>query len=204
MAKGSFNSLLHRQQVWVYVVGLLFVADFLFYGYLPSRRRLQSLEQARVQEERLIQTAESQQRALPALEENLKATEAAVLRYEDNIPKDRALGTFLGQITEIMTKNALTDQVIQPQTEVDADNLKCIPVVMKCKGTLEGIFGFCQGLQDLDRLVRIEKLVLKNDGDFTGQVALEAQAVIFYRPEKPQGAGSLAGAVSQGGVRNDT
>lgn len=204
MTKGSFNSLLHRQQVWVYVVGLLFVADFMFYGYLPSHRRLQSLEQARLQKERLIQTAEAQERALPALEENLKATEEAVQRYEDNIPKDRALGTFLGQITEIMTANALTDQVIQPQMESEADSLKCIPVAMKCQGTLEGIFGFCHDLQDLDRLVRIEKLVLKNDSGFTGQVALEVQAMIFYRPEKPQGAGSLAGAASQSVVTNDT
>lgn len=206
MTKGPFNSLLHRQQVWVYVVGLLFVADFIFYGYLPSHRRLQSLDQARVQKERLIQTAELQECALPALEESLKATEAAVSHYEDNIPKDKALGPFLGQIAAIMTENTLTDQVIQPQmTEVEANSLRCIPIAMKCKGTLAGIFGFCRDLQELDRLVRIEKLVLKNDDEFTGRITLEAQAVIFYRSEKPPVAGNPAGTTgSQGGVRNDT
>ncbi len=202
MNRGRFNSLLHRQQMWVYAVGALFVADFVFYGYLPSHRRLQSVEEARIQKERLIQTAESQDRALPALEQSLRATEEAVRHFEDNIPMDRALGTFLGQISEIMTDNTLTGQVIEPKKEIETDDLKCIPVDMKCKGTLDGIFGFCNDLRDLDRLVRIEKLVLKNDADFMGQVTLEAETVIFYRSDTSQGA--LAGAVSQGGVRNDT
>ena len=202
MNRERFNPLLHKQQVWVYVVGLLFVADFVFYGYLPSPRRLQSLEQARVQKERLIESAESQDRALPALEQSLKAIEKAILHYEDNIPTHGALGPFLGQITEIMTENALTDQLIEPQKEIEADDLKCIPIDMRCKGTLEGIFGFCNDLRRLDRLVRIERLVLKNDPDFAGRITLEAKAVIYYRPEKSQG--EVAGALSQGVVTNDT
>jgi hypothetical protein len=45
---------------------------------------------------------------------------------------------------------------------------------------------------------------LKNDGDFTGQVTLEAEAVIFYRPDKSQSTGSVAEAASRGGGRDDT
>lgn len=204
MGSGRFNSLLHRQQVWVYVVGVLFIADFVFYGYLPSHRRLQSLNEARIQRQRLIETAASQDRALPALEQTLEVTEKAVLRYEDNIPADRALGTFLSQIAEIMTAHALTDQVMEPQKEIAADDLRCIPVRMNCKGALEGIFAFCRDLQRLDRLVRIERFELKNDGDFTGRVTLTAEAVIFYRSEKPSAGADLAADTSQGVVRNDT
>ncbi len=30
---------LKKQQVWVYAIAVLFVVDFVFYGYLPSHRR---------------------------------------------------------------------------------------------------------------------------------------------------------------------
>ncbi len=204
MSQSRFNSLLHRQQVWVYVVGFLFVADFIFYGYLPSHRRLASLEQARVQKGRLIESADSQERALPALEESLKAVEKRVLHYEDNIPTSSNLGPFLGEIADIMTTHALTAPEIQPQTEIATDNLRCIPVRMKCRGTLEGIFGFCNDLQKLERLVRIEKLTLENGEDFGGLITLNAETVIFYRSRRPQDGSGVAGVGSPGVTRNDT
>ena len=196
--------MLHRQQIWVCVVGVLFLADFVFYGYLPSHRRLQSLTQARIQEERLIQTAQSQEQALPELEQSLEATEKTVVNYQDNVPTERALGTFLGQIAGIMTKHALTHQEVAPGKEIEADGLNCIPVRMECKGSLVGVFGFFNDLQSLDRLVRIENVMLKDDGNFAGRITMQTDAVIFYRSNKPPHTGSLAGTISQGTVKNDT
>jgi Tfp pilus assembly protein PilO len=204
MNKTGSSLLLQRQQIWVYVVGVLFLADFVFYGYLPSHRRLQSLEQARIQQERLIQTTESQERALPALEQSLKTLGKAVLRYDDTVPAERALGPFLGQIANIMTEHSLTDQVVEPGGETQAGELNCIPVRMNCKGSLNGIFGFFNDLQGLGRLVRIEKVTLKNDGDYTGQVTMQTEAMIFYRPQRQQGTGDFAGVISRGTAQNDT
>lgn len=186
MNRARVNLFKYKQQAWVYVVGCLFVADFAFYGYLPAHRRLQTLDQAQRQNTRLIETARSQQLALPGLRQRLAATEEAVAHYEQSIPTEGSLVAFQRQITEIMTENALTDQVIVPQAEIEAGQLNCIPVRMNCKGSLEGIFGFCRQLRTMDRLVRIENLRLKNDTDYTGQVSLEAEAVVFYRSEKVQ------------------
>lgn len=204
MNKTRSSPLPQRQQMWVYVVGVLFLADFVFYGYLPSHRRLQSLEQAKAQQERLIQTTESQERALPALEQGLRTLEKTVLRYDDNVPAERALGLFLGQIADIMTAHSLTDQVVEPGREARADELSCIPVRMDCKGSLNGIFGFFNDLQSLGRLIRIERVTLKNDADYTGRVTMQTEAMIFYRSEKQQATDDLAGAISRGATRNDT
>jgi hypothetical protein len=50
----------------------------------------------------------------------------------------------------------------------------------------------------MDRLVRIEKTTLKNSSDFAGQVTMETEGVIFYRPTgtrqaKPQAQGGRRG-----------
>ena len=85
-----------------------------------------------------------------------------------------------------MNKHNLSEQVIEPQTEIETENLNCIPVKMQCKGKLYQMFEFFRELQDLDRLVRIEKVRLSNDNDYKGQVAMESRAIIYYKAKEGQ------------------
>ena len=57
---------------------------------------------------------------------------------------------------------------------------------MRWKGRLVQVFEFCRRLQAMDRLVRIEQVNLVNDDDLTGQVTMQMQTVIFYRPSQMQ------------------
>ncbi|MHC4520403.1 MAG: type 4a pilus biogenesis protein PilO [Planctomycetota bacterium] len=186
------TKLLRRQQVWVIVIGGLFVADFVFYGYMPSHRRLQSLARARTQQEQVINMAVSQAEVLPTLEKQHREAQRVVRHYEDRVPTESNLGLFQRQIADIMTAHQLTDQEVAPGNDIEADELNCIPVDMKCKGNLTGIFGFFKDLQSSQRMVRIQKVTLQNDAGFTGVVAMQTEAVIFYRAERPQETEPLA------------
>ena len=183
----SGTRLLRKQPLWGMAIGLLFVVDFVFYGYMPSHRRLQNLARARNQRELAATTARAQAESLPTLEQRHKETIRMVQRYEDYVPTESALGVFLGQIADIMTQYQLTDQEVKPGSETTAHELNCIPVRMNCTGTLDALFGFFCDLQNLHRLVRIEKIVLTNDNRFTGVVSMETDAVIFYRPQAASG-----------------
>jgi len=108
-------------------------------------------------------------------------------KYEANIPEQRALGTFLSRVANLMDEHNLREQVIAPGEEIKADGLGCIPVDMRCKGKLAQIFEFFRGLQRSDRLVRIEQVKLLNDSDFSGEVSMETRAVIYYRAKPGQG-----------------
>lgn len=183
MNKSKNRPLLRKQQVWVLAIGTLFLADFVFNGYLPSHRRLASLAEARRQHERVINTAMAQAEALPALEVRHKEIAKLVGRYEDSVPAQSNLGLFLGQIATIMAEHQLANQVVEPGAEVKAGELNCIPVQMNCTGTLDGVFGFFTDLRSLSRLIRIKKINLKNDSSFTGAVSMQTEAMIFYRPQ---------------------
>jgi Tfp pilus assembly protein PilO len=184
MSESRSNSLLSKQQLWVLAIGSLFLADFVLYGYLPLHERLRSLAAAKSRQMQLIATAESQSQTLPALIERLDETERCAENYDKWIPSEGALGLFMGQIARIMTKNNLSDQDVVLGQEIDSDELVCIPVHMKCTGDLNGIFGFFQDLQGLERLVRVERTTLANTKEFSGAVVMEADAVIFYRAQK--------------------
>jgi Tfp pilus assembly protein PilO len=192
MTKRSGKLLPGRQQIWVLVVGVLFVADFVFYGYMPSHRRLQALAHARAQHEQVIDAAMARSEALPALEQRHKEMARLVRRYDDYVPNESALGVFLRQIPNIMAEHELTNQVMVPKERIQVGELSCIPVQMNCTGTLDGIFGFFSDLADLHRLVRIEKVTLKNDSGYAGSVTMQTEAVIFCRPPKLQGTASQA------------
>ena len=187
-----------RQQLWLYMAAVLFCADFVFFGYLPSHRRLQSLREAGRQQGLMIQTAAAQSKELPQLRTRLRDTEQVIERYESYIPQRASLGIFLQEIAQIMTKHHLTDQVVVPGRETGSNAVRCVPVRINCKGGLKDLFGFFQDFQAMDRLVRIEKVVLQNSSDFLGQVTIETDAVIFYRPQAQPGTPDVAGGRPEG------
>lgn len=192
-----------KQQLWIYLVGLLFVADFAFYGYMPSHRRLRSLKEVRARQERTIETGRAQAKELPALKLRLKNVEKVVGHYEVYVPEEDSLGVFLQRIATIMTEHHLTDQVVTAGTETGSDGVNRIPVNVNCTGRLSDIYGFFRDFQAMDRLVRIEKAVLKNDSEFTGRVGMHTEAVIFYRRQTPQRTNDLADGTSPKAVKDD-
>lgn len=198
-ATGS-RLLRRNEQTWICIVAALFVSDFILCGYIPSHERLKSLEQARARQSRMIRTATAQSAELPALRQRLRRIHQTVERYDACVPAERALGTFLQQIAAIMTQHHLTNQVVVPGKELQVSDLACIPVQITCHGTLADIFDFFTGLQKLDRLIRFEKVVLKNDSEFTGQVGMQTDAMIFHQSFRQPQAGDSASVRSGNGA----
>ena len=181
-----------KQQAWLYAIAVLFCADFVFYGYMPSHKRLQTLREAEIQQRCLIETAAAQSKELPALKVRLTNIEQIVEHYDSYVPEEASLGLFLQEIARIMTEHHLTDQVVVPGKEGESGGVGCTPVHVNCRGSLKDIFSFFHDFQSMDRLVRIEKVILQNDRDFTGRVTMDADAVIFYRPQAAQDATNVA------------
>jgi Tfp pilus assembly protein PilO len=189
--------------VWVYLIGGLFLADFVFYGYLPSQRRLQSLRDSRNEQERMIRMAVDQSAELPKLKVRLRNVEEIVGHYDSYVPEERFLGVFLQEIADIMTRHQLTDQVVVPQSEIACGEVNCIPIHVNCKGSLNNVFSFFHDVQTMSRLVRIEKADLQNDADYSGQVSMHIEAMIYYRSETQRNA-EIAVSALQKAVTNDS
>lgn len=202
MNRMAFKPSHRRQQVWVCVIAGLFLSDFILCGYLPSQQRLASLLQAREHQRRVIHMAATQAEELPGLKIRLRDTEATVQRFEACVPADKALGAFLQRITAVMAEHKLTDPVVLPGKEQETADLGRIPIQMTCEGTLANLFDFFNALGTLDRVVRIENVVLENDENFTGKLTVRAEACIFYQPKSSRTAGA-ARAEPAGRTGND-
>lgn len=176
-----------RQQIVICVVAVAMVGGFVLFRYLPLRKRIKAVEQARTEQRLAIVRASAERGQLPALKEQLLELERAVGNYEANVPGQRAIGAFLHKIANLMSEHNLSGQLIQPGNEIEMEELNCIPVNVQCKGRLKQIFEFLRSVQGLDRLVRIEQVKLENDGDFSGEVSMQTKASIYYKPRTRQG-----------------
>lgn len=170
-----------RQQVVILCLAGAMVGGFVLFWYLPLRGRTKAVEQRRAAQILAITKAWHQSEQLPMLEEQLLQLQTTVGDYEAKVPSQRALGVFLHQIANLMNEHNLSEQLIEPGKEIQAGQLNCIPVSMRCKGRLAQVFEFYKSLQELDRLIRIEQVKLVNEGDFSGEVYLQTKVFVYYR-----------------------
>ena len=176
-----------RKQIVICVLAGAVIGGFLLFRYIPLRKRVKAVEQAKAAQALTIAKASVESKQLPILEEQLLKLQAKVANYQTTVPVQRDLGEFLRKIADLMKEHNLKEQVLAPGNEMQADELRCIPIDMQGKGKLAQIFEFCKQLQRLDRLVRIERVELVNDNGFSGEVSMQTKAVIYYRAEVGQG-----------------
>ncbi len=176
-----------RQQTIICVLAAAIVCVFAIFWYLPLRKQMKTIEQVKSAQTLAIAKGDADGRQLAMLKEQLQHLKADFREYEANIPEQRSVGTFLGKIADLMNENNLKDQQITPGREIETDKLNCIPVSMQCKGELSQIFKFYRQLQEMDRLVRIEKVKLTNDSSYNGQASMATEVVVYYRTKVEQG-----------------
>ena len=172
-----------RQQVLICIAAVVMVGGFFLFRYLPSRKKLRSLGQQRVEKTLEITKASNDSLLIPTIEEQLEKFREVAENYEKNVPAKRSLGEFLHRITDLMASHELKDQVVQPGEEIASGRLNGIPISMQCKGDLKQIFKLFKSLEGLERLIRIEQVKLSNAKDFSGDVTMQTKGVIYYRSE---------------------
>jgi len=176
-----------RQQLTICVITAVIVGGFMVFRYLPLRSKMKALRQKKSEQSLIIAKGAADNKQLFLLKEKFSELQHKLENYEANIPLNSDIGIFLHTIADLMNKHNLGKQVIEPHKKIEADNINCIPVKMQCTGKLARIFEFYRELQSLKRLVRIEQVKLSNDKDFSGQVSMEAQAIIYYRTKTGRG-----------------
>jgi Tfp pilus assembly protein PilO len=168
-----------KTKISILIVGAMLVADFIWFGYLPSQDRLRTLRQARRLQAGKIEQASHERLQLPGLRERLSQSEAEFAQSEARLPQQKGMGQFLEDMSGLMARHGLAEQVMIPQEEARVGSVRCLPITFRCQGRLAQMFSFYRDLVDLGRLVRVQKVSLNND-NFQGTICMEAQIVIFY------------------------
>jgi len=172
-----------KQQLTIVIIAVVVMVWFVLVAYLPLRQGKMQTEEAALEHSTHQMRTDSELKQLPQLKTQLKQIERAVANYEAQVPSTTQLGTFLQQMAEVMNTYNLKGHLIEPGDEVTTKKLNSIPVNIKCTGNLRQIFEFFKSLEKFDRAIRIEKVQLRNDKDFTGEVKMHTKLYVYCTPE---------------------
>ncbi len=176
-----------KQQMIIFIAAGVMLMGFVFFVYLPMRKKMKTVKSETAVTRVAIEEANSRKKQLPVLKKRFQQMQSVTKEFELNMPEERELGSFLHQIADLMNEHNLKDQFIEPAKEVETKKINCIPVSMKCRGKLAQIFEFYKSLQNLNRLIRIEHVSLENKSDPGSEIDMETKVVIYYRTTKEKG-----------------
>ena len=171
----------------IYIAAVAVVGGSFLLTYVPLQKKLNAVRADLKQQNLAIEKASEQSMLMPALKEKKQNILNIVKNYDLNIPAQRNLGQYLQVIADLMNEHQLKDNIVQPEAEIKTEQLQCIPISMKCKGTLSQLFEFYKSFQQLDRLIHIEEIELVNDDSFNGEITMNTKAIIYYKPQDRQG-----------------
>jgi len=168
-------------------MAVLIIGGFGLFRFLPLYKTIKTVKHIRNEQRLVIAKGISDSEQLSLFTDQLLQLKVKLGNYENNIPRQKTLGSFVRHIADLINQHQLKEQEIAPRAETSIDGLSCIPVSIQCRGELKQIFKFYQQLQESDRMIRIQRVKLVNDGDFRGDVSMETDVVIYYRTETVQG-----------------
>jgi len=169
-----------KQQLIIAVSAVAIIAGFCVFKYFPARRQSLALKQAKADSQSRAAANSARAGQIPHLREKLQKMHDRIGNYDVKIPGSRNFAQLFEQIAGVMNKCNLTDQLVQPNEEIVGDELNCIPISIKCKGSLEQIFELFCSLNDFDRLINITSLQLTGDKDYSGIVKMSVEANVYY------------------------
>jgi Tfp pilus assembly protein PilO len=165
------------------IIAVVGFGAFVLFRYIPVSRDMNEIKDIRAEQNLVIAKGISDNEQMQLFKDQLQKLRDKLEKYEANIPEQKDLGSFLKKIAELMEKNNLKEQAIQPLAEVKSDKLVCIPVNMEGRGSLSEIYQFYKNLQELDRQIRIKQVKLRNGKDFDGDIKMETEIIIYYRTQ---------------------
>ncbi len=171
-----------KQQIIIIVVAVISLGGFGLFRYLPLAGKTRSIKAAR--EDFLVGDHEvkKQARQIPLLIAKMERIKTKIGDYDRKIPFGRKFASLYDEITDVMKKHNLSDQVIQPGREITGSEMSSIPISIECSGDLKDVFGFFRSIESFDRLIRIESLEMKSELE-RDVIAIKAGAVVFYRSD---------------------
>ena len=168
-----------RQLIIITVLGVMILA-FVFFQYIPSTKAIKQAKQTKQQRLQDNEKALLASQQLPELKQRLAELRSQVGSFDEKLPKDRDHGSFLQEVTAIMTANNLSEQQVKPTQEISYEQINAIPVNMECKGSLENLFRFFSAMEKSQRVFNLDEVRFENV-EYSGNIEMFAKGDIYYR-----------------------
>lgn len=173
-----------KQQLIIFGTAVAVILGFGGFWFYPLAGKSMDIKKMRaVQQESASQVAQYNA-LLPGLRKQVEQLTEETAAFQVRIPDNQQFADLWHQIADVMATHNLEDQIVEPGTEIVGESINCIPLTIKCSGTLSQIFDMLQSLDSFERTMSLDKVELVNDRDYSGKIQLISSANVYYRREQ--------------------
>ncbi len=170
-----------KRQVQIIGIAAAIIVGFGVLRFYPLARRMTDIRQVRAAQDIEVGQVRDYSTGIPVLRRQVGELRVSLADYARRIPPGRQFADLWHRIADVMNRHNLQDQIVQPGSETTGPTVGCIPITIQCSGTLDQVFEFLKSLAEFERVIRIDKLQLVNDTEFSGRVKLSADAKVYYQ-----------------------
>ncbi len=171
----------YRRVQWT-LVGVMasLSAGFYFFGYRPAVARRETLQLQIQSKQRELDQSQNKARTLPILAREVKELESRVQVYDRQFPRQPQIGEFIRDMTQISQRLSLRNWNYKPATPKRTEGFYELPIIMSFQGDFTNVASFLRQVEELQRLTRVRRLLLKNRDPRTGAVEVEMAMNIYF------------------------
>jgi Tfp pilus assembly protein PilO len=161
-------------------LGLL---GFYLLGYRPTTRWLAALQMQIDSKRRDLSADQNRARNLPAVLREVQRLERSVQDYDRQFPRQVELGQFIKDLTQVSQQLSMQELKLQPLASKRADGFYEQPIQLSFQGDFLNVASFLRQVEDLQRLTRIRRLIIKNKTGKPGVVEVTDMVTSVYFSE---------------------
>ena len=170
-----------KKQFIIFSVLCGVIVSFLLLAYYPLSRKMKTSKLEKQQYAKVNKDVYDYAVQIPQLNKDIQQLSTKIGDMNLKIPEGRCFADFWKQITDVMNHCDLADKLVRPGEEIKGKSLSCIPIDLECSGRLSQVFEFFRAIEKFDRIIRIEQIKMNNDQNLTGNIKVQAKAMIYYR-----------------------
>lgn len=171
---------LTREQILLIGATCVLAGGFLAGVFYPQHRRIREARQQIALTEQQLQSDRVRAATVPELARQVEQLKRRHRNFDRRLPKQKELGEFLREISTTILAERLTDQVIEPGSPTAGALYNVLPIIMQFDGTFGGLANFLSRIDQMERLTRIESIIIEPIEDEPGRLHVEMQLNIYF------------------------
>ncbi len=162
------------------VLTVAFVTSAIVVVYLPQARELRSIKT--MVASRRLALAESSKKAavIPRMMREVQSLRSRYKDFDRRLPRSKELGGFLQEITAIQQDSALLDPRMETGSPMSEELFNTMPIKMRLRGRYMALTDFLKRLGNMQRLTRVQRLMITALGEDTHELGVELLLNIYF------------------------
>lgn len=161
------------------VAGVMVVACTLLW-YLPQSQRLKQVQASIVAQRDEMQHNSEKAAIVPDLLRHIQEMRERYQGFDRRMPQRKELAGFLREISGILASEELSNQLTEPGNPSREKLYHTLPIIMKFQGGYLSLASLLERIDDMERLTRVQKLLISSSDDAKGELDIELQMNIYF------------------------